>query len=192
VSGSLELLLKVEGNITELFLDITDNFTLGCSGEGITTLHQVLDEEVCEITTGEIETLDGVGQGKTLINGDGVRHTVTRVEHYTRCTTRSVKGQDGLDRNVERGCIEGLEHDLSHLFTVGLGVKRGFCEKDRMFLRGNTKLIVKSVMPNLLHIVPVCDNTVLNRVLESQNTTLGLSLVTGWGCWWTKGISMVG
>lgn len=47
-----------------------------------------------------------------------------------------------------------------------------------MLLWGYTKLIVESVMPNLLHVIPVRDDTVLNGVLESQDTTLGLSLIT--------------
>jgi hypothetical protein len=36
-------------------------------------------------------------------------------------------------------------------------------------------------MPDLLHIVPVGDNTVLNGVLEGQDTSLGLSLITDVG-----------
>jgi hypothetical protein len=33
-------------------------------------------------------------------------------------------------------------------------------------------------VPDLLHVVPVGDNTVLNGVSQSENTTLGLSLIT--------------
>merc|ERR1719228_377440 len=40
------------------------------------------------------------------------------------------------------------------------------------------ELVVESVMPDLLHIVPVGDNTVLNGVLEGKDTSLGLSLIT--------------
>jgi hypothetical protein len=35
------------------------------------------------------------------------------------------------------------------------------------------------VMPDLLHIVPVGDNTVLDGVLQSENATLRLGLVAG-------------
>jgi hypothetical protein len=34
------------------------------------------------------------------------------------------------------------------------------------------------VMPDLLHVVPVGDNAVLDGVLQSENTTLRLGLVT--------------
>merc|ERR1711988_1291105 len=36
-------------------------------------------------------------------------------------------------------------------------------------------------MPDLLHIVPVGDDTVLNWVLQGEDTTLGLSLITDVG-----------
>ena len=47
-----------------------------------------------------------------------------------------------------------------------------------MLVRYDTKLIEKSVMPNLFHVIPIIDNSVLNRILEQQNTSLGHSIVT--------------
>ena len=76
------------------------------------------------------------------------------------------------------GGVEGLEHDLSHLLTVGLGVKRGLGQKNGVLLRGNTELIVEGVVPDLLHIVPVGDNTVLDGVLQGEDTSLGLGLIS--------------
>merc|ERR1712051_1046249 len=39
----------------------------------------------------------------------------------------------------------------------------------------------KGVMPDLLHVVPVGDDSVLHRVLKGEDTPLGLSLVTDVG-----------
>ena len=55
-----------------------------------------------------------------------------------------------------------------------------------MFLRSDTKLVVKRVVPDLFHVVPVGYNTVLDGILEGQYTALGLGFVTlsginGWG-----------
>ena len=50
-----------------------------------------------------------------------------------------------------------------------------------MFLGSNTEFIVECVVPNLLHIIPVSDDTVLNRVLERQDTTFGLGFITDVG-----------
>ena len=78
-------------------------------------------------------------------------------------------------------CVESLEHDLGHFFAVGLGVEWGLGQKDGVLLWGNTQLVVEGVMPDLLHIVPVGDDTVLDWVLQGQDTTLGLGLVTDVG-----------
>ena len=50
-----------------------------------------------------------------------------------------------------------------------------------MIFRRNTELVVEGVMPDLLHVVPVADDTVLDGVLEGQDTPLGLRLVTDVG-----------
>ena len=50
-----------------------------------------------------------------------------------------------------------------------------------MFLRSYTEFVVESVMPDLLHVVPVGHDTVLDGVLEGEDTTLALGLVTDVG-----------
>ena len=40
------------------------------------------------------------------------------------------------------------------------------------------QLVVESVVPDPLHVVPVRHDAVLDRVLESQDTTLGLCFVS--------------
>ena len=47
-----------------------------------------------------------------------------------------------------------------------------------MLLWRDTQLIVERMVPDLLHVVPVGDDTVLDGVLEGQDTTLRLGLVT--------------
>ena len=47
-----------------------------------------------------------------------------------------------------------------------------------MFLGRNTQFVVKSVMPDLFHVIPICNHPMLDGVSESQYTTLGLRLVT--------------
>ena len=50
-----------------------------------------------------------------------------------------------------------------------------------MLLWGDSELVVEGVMPDLLHIVPVCDDAVLDGVLEGQDTSLGLGFVSDVG-----------
>ena len=105
-------------------------------------------------------------------------NTVTRVKHDTGGTSGGVQGQHSLDRDVHGWGVEGLEHDLGHLLSVALWVQRGLREQDRVLVRGHTKLVVEGVVPDLLHVVPVGDPTVLDRVLEREDTSLGDGLLT--------------
>ena len=82
-----------------------------------------------------------------------------------------------MNRHVERRDIECLEHDLRHLLSVYLGIERSLGEEDRVFLRGDAQFVEEGMVPNLLHVIPVGNNPVLNRILESENTTLSLGLI---------------
>ena len=106
---------------------------------------------------------------------------VTGVEHDAGGTAGGVQGQHGLDGDVHGRAVEGLKHDLGHLLAVGLGVERGLSEQDRVLLGGDTQLVVEGVVPDLLHVVPVGDDAVLDRVLQGEDTTLGLGLITDIG-----------
>merc|ERR1711974_85170 len=122
-----------------------------------------------------------MGKSITFIDGDGVGDTITRVHDDTSGTARCIEGKDSLDGNIHGGHVEGLKHDLGHLFTVGLGVQWGLSQEDGLLLWGNAELIVEGVMPDLLHVIPVGDDAVLNGVLQGEDTPLGLSLISDIG-----------
>merc|ERR1712078_314097 len=180
-SSGGHLLLEVKGNIAELLLDVTDNLTLSGGGERVATLSEDLHEVVGELTASQVQTKDGMGKSITLIDGDIVGDTISRVHDHTGGTTGGIEGEDGLDGNIHGGHVEGLEHDLSHLLTVSLGVEGSLSEEDGLFLGGNTEFIVEGVMPDLLHIIPVGDDTVFNGVFQGKDTSLGLSFISNIG-----------
>merc|ERR1712046_215166 len=124
---------------------------------------------------------DGVGESVTLVDGDTVGDTVTGVHDDTGGTAGGVQGEHGLDGDVHGGHVEGLEHDLGHLLTGSLGVEGSLGQEDGLLLGGNTELVVEGVVPDLLHVVPVGDDSVLNGVLQGEDTPLGLGLVTDIG-----------
>merc|ERR1712135_92626 len=175
------LLLEVKGNIAELLLDVTDNLTLSSGGERVTPLSEDLHQVVGQLTASQVQTEDGVGEGITFIDGDGVGDTISGVHDDTGGTAGGVQGEDSLDGDVHGGHVEGLEHDLGHLLSVGLGVEGSLSQEDGLLLGGNTQLVVEGVVPDLLHVVPVGDDSVLNGVLEGQDTSLGLGLVADIG-----------
>ena len=180
-SSSVHLTFKIEGNIAELLLDVADDFTFSGGGEGITTLSHDLHEVGGKIATSQVKTKDGVGKSITFVDGDGVRNTITGVKNDTSGTTRGVEGEDSLDGDVHGGGGEGLEHDLGHLFPVGLGVKRSLSEEDGGFLGGDTEFVVEGMVPDLLHVIPVGDDTVFNGVFQGEDTSLALGFITDVG-----------
>merc|ERR1719508_293918 len=180
-SSSGHLLLKVKGNIAELLLDVTDNLTLSSGGERVAALSEDLHQVVGELTSSKVKTDNSMGKGITFIDGDTMGDTISRVHDNTSGTARGIEGEDSLDGNIHGGHVEGLEHDLGHLLTVSLWVERSLSQEDGLFLWGNTELVVEGVVPDLLHIIPVGDDSVLNGVLEGEDTSLGLCFISNIG-----------
>merc|ERR1719154_83785 len=180
-SSSGHFLFKVKSNIAELLLDVTDNFTLSSGGERVATLSEDLHEVVGQLTASKVKTDNSMGKSITFIDWDSVGDTISRVHDNTSGTARGIEGKDSLDGNIHGGHVEGLEHDLGHLLTVSLGVEGCLSKEDGLFLRGNTELIVEGVVPDLLHVIPVGDDSVLNGVLEGKDTSLGLCLISNIG-----------
>lgn len=179
--SGLHLLLEVEGDVGELLLDVTNNFSFGGGGEGVSTFSEDLHEVVSKISSGKIETEDSVWEGITFVDWDSVGNTITGVKNDTGGTSGGVEGEDSLDGDVHGWGVEGLEHDLGHLLSVGLWVQWGLSEENWVFLWSNTEFVVEGVMPDLLHIVPVGDDTVLNWVLQGEDASLGLGFITDIG-----------
>ena len=179
--GGCHLLLEVEGNVAELFLDVPDDLTLSSGGERVATLGQDLHQVVGQVTAGQIQSEDGMGQGISLIDGHGVRHAITGIQDNTGGPTRGIEREHGLDGDVHGGSVEGLKHDLRHLLPVSLGVQGGLGEQYGVLLGGDTQLIVEGVVPDLLHVVPVGHDAVLDGVLQGEDTPLGLGLIADIG-----------
>merc|ERR1711931_358777 len=179
--GGGHLLLKVKSDVAKLLLDVADDLTLSGGDERVSSLSHDLHEVVGQIASGQIKTQDGVGESKTLINGDSVRDTISDVEDETGGTARGVQGEHGLDTHVGGGSTEGLEDNLDELLPVGFGVEGSLRVEMRRFIGRDSQLIVEGVMPDLLHVVPRGDNTVLDGVFQGENTSLGLGLVADVG-----------
>ncbi|KFO83820.1 hypothetical protein N320_10641, partial [Buceros rhinoceros silvestris] len=109
-----------------------------------------------------------MGQGVAFVDGHSVGNTITRVHHNTSGTTRGIQGQHSLDGYIHGWGVEVFTH-LCHLLSVGFGVQGSLCEQHRVLLRGYSQLVVESVVPDLLHVIPVGDDTVFNGVLQGQD-----------------------
>mmetsp|Transcript_2376 Transcript_2376/g.2943 ORF Transcript_2376/g.2943 Transcript_2376/m.2943 type:complete len:289 (-) Transcript_2376:36-902(-) len=175
---SLHLTVKVQGDVAKFLLNISDNFSFSRGGEGVAALSQNLHHVLCEVAASQIQSENGMRQSITLVDGHSVAHTITTVHHNSGSSARCIQGQHCLDGNIHRWDIEGLKHDLGHALAVGLWIQGCFGQQDWMLFWSHTQLIVEGMMPNLLHIIPICDDAMLNGILQGQHTSLALRLVS--------------
>jgi len=178
LSGKLLLNLEIIADIAELLLDLTDSLKVRSAVEGITTEKKKLDEVTGDVRTGNIKTTDEVHHGVTLANRDDVSNTITRIEHNTIKKTLSIKHKNGLDSNI--GSIETvlLEHHLDHLLTVLLRVQRSLGKKDLAVPGIDVETLMESVVPQVLHVLPAADDTVVKRIRDLELATGNGSLIT--------------
>merc|ERR1711988_1466294 len=182
----VDLLGEVVGHVAKVLLDLLGGLALGGGGEDNLGLLEDLADVVGKVATSEVDALDGVGHGVALVDGHGVGHTITTVHDDTGGAARGVQREHGLDVDVVPAHVEGLEHDLGHALTVVLGVHGSLGEEDTaavligfvVVADHHAELVVESVAPHLLHVVPVLHDTVLEGVLEDEDTALLLGLLT--------------
>ena len=105
-----------------------------------------------------------MGQVVTLTYGSCVSNTITRVDDDSSSTTSKVEGENALVGEVHCGKIESLKDDLGHFLSIDLRVVGRLSKENGVLLWGYSELLVECVVPDLLHIFPVLDNTVLNRL----------------------------
>merc|ERR1719409_484707 len=72
----LHLCVKIQGDVAELFLDITNDLALRCCGEGVATFRQNFHQVLCEVTSCEIETQDCMWQHIAFVDRHGVGDTI--------------------------------------------------------------------------------------------------------------------
>merc|ERR1712178_289137 len=185
-SEGIDLLAEVHGHVAEVLLDLLGRLALGGGGQGDLGLLEDLADVVGEVTTSQVVALDGVGHGVTLVDRDGVGHTITTIDDNTSGTARGVQGEHSLDGNIESTSVEGLEDDLGHALTVLLRVHRSLGEQNTagvliglgLVTDDHAELVVESVTPHLLHVLPVLHDAVLEGVLQDEDTALLLGLLT--------------
>mmetsp|Transcript_2869 Transcript_2869/g.10939 ORF Transcript_2869/g.10939 Transcript_2869/m.10939 type:complete len:211 (-) Transcript_2869:132-764(-) len=174
----LELRLVVLCNICEFLLDVSYNLSLGGGGEIVSSLRKNLHEVVGYVASSQVHSENGVWKSISLINWNSVGNTITRVQYDTSGTSRSVQGEYSLDSYVHCWNVESLKHDGSHLLSVLFWVHWSLSKENRMLLWGHSELIVEGVMPDLLHIVPVGNHTVLNWIFKLKDSSFRLGFVT--------------
>ena len=92
-------------------------------------------------------------------------YSISRVHHSFCGTSGYLKRKHCLDRYVHCWDTEGFEQDLCHTFAIGLGIEWCLSQKDWVFFRRDTELVVESVVPHLFHVVTTGDDPMLTGIL---------------------------
>lgn len=71
-----------------------------------------------------------------------------------------------------------VKHDLAHLLAVPERVHRRFCEQNLLAFGVDLELLVKSIIPQVLHVIPLLDDAILHGVAYLQHGAGGGRLVT--------------
>lgn len=136
------------------------------------------DHVVGDASTSNEVFLDGMTNGESLIHGHCMGDTISRIANNTGGSTVGVERQHGLDGNVKSLHIVGLEHDLSHLFSVDFWVCGSLSQENFVFTWVNSKLVLEAVIPDSLHLLPLGDDTGLNWIGDVEDTSHLLSLIS--------------
>ena len=102
-----------------------------------------------------------MGHRVTLIDWDHSRSTVARVDDKTRKSTGCEKRHDGWVCDKDVLSLETFEQNLDHALPGASWIRAvGLSYEDTTgLIRCAPQLVVKGVMPNMLNIVPVPNDT---------------------------------
>ena len=101
----------------------------------------------------------GMQNGDTIINKDCVANIFYRVDNKTGSSSFKVEVKFGLIGYKESLDPEILEHEGSHLQSIGLWVSWGLGKHDIVLRWVNFELIGEAEVPNLPHSTPIGNDT---------------------------------
>merc|ERR1719204_2350457 len=100
-----------------------------------------------------------------------MRDTLAAVEDESGRPALTEESQNTLDRDVQQGHVEHLEHNLDHPFSVRLWVVRRLRQQDGMSRRIHLQFLEKGVFPELFHVLEILDDAILDWIVQSQFLT---------------------
>ena len=158
-------------------LNLLDDLKLGRRVEHIALSAEQQLQVLRHVSTANIDTLNSIVDSVALVDGRAVAAAVTGIEHQASRVTTRIQTQDSLLLEEDLRRAELLKEDVGRLSSIVVRVERRLSEKDGMLLRRDLQL-VEYVAPKLLHIIPVSDDTVLDGIVQFENTLELVSSLT--------------
>jgi hypothetical protein len=154
----------------------SSNIFFSTGYEIVTSFSEDSTEIISELSTGKIISLDTVRERVTLEDWNGVRNTITTIDNTTSSSTGGVERKNSLDRNIELWNLEVFKENLAHLFSVFKWVSWGFSKHSTVVFWLDSEFIEITMMPDFLHIIPIGNNTIFNRIMKFTDTSFGNSI----------------
>merc|ERR1711955_48274 len=170
--GRLEESLRVPEPLVTDGDDLTVGQLIGLlQGSGSSSSGHLLLEVEGDIAEFLLDVPDNLPLGS---GGEGVA-TLSEDLHQVvgELTSSQVQTDDGVRESVTFIDGDTMGDTVTSIMTIPVVRPEAY--------RGSTQLVVEGVVPDLLHVVPVGDDSVLNRVLEGEDTSLGLGLISNIG-----------
>ena len=126
---------------------------------------------LCDISSADVNPLNRIIDGESLENGTTMANTVATIKDEARCLASGIQTQHGLLLEEDLGDAELLEENVGSLSAVIVRIKRWICQQNGVLFRRDLELI-ENMAPKRFHIIPVGDDTVLNRVVELEDSAV--------------------
>ena len=98
-------------------------------------------------------------------------NTVTTIKNKAGSLTSGVQTQDSLLLKENLRDAKLLKENIGSLCAVIVRIKWWICQQNGMLFWRNLKLI-KNMAPKSFHIIPVCDNTVLDWIIKLEDSAI--------------------
>ena len=170
--------LEVQSDEACGLLDAFDSIKLGGWRGELVNIGEQPHDVVSEDAACDLHLLDGKRDGIAITDGDSVAHTITRVDDETGVAAMGDQGCDSLVGDVDFADLEFLEHNLHHFLSVFPGILGRLGKEDAALAGVLAELLLEDVVPDLLHIVPVMDDTRYDGVRKREDTSPVLSFVS--------------
>lgn len=164
------------GHIALQLLDPLHYFELSRRVEDVAGSSEQQLQVLGHITATEVNSLDGVVDGEAFEDWAAMAHTITTVKDDSGCLTTRIQAQDGLLLEEDFWSAELLKEDVRSFDAIAVRVEWRLRQQDRVLLRRHLQL-VEHVSPQLLHVVPVLNDAVLNRIIKFKNALVLVLLV---------------
>lgn len=159
-----------------VLFDVPHDLELSCRVECIASTAQELHQVGCHVAAAHVHSLSRIRDRVAFVDGTSMCDAVTAVKHNTSGQSARIERKDCLCLEEQVGNTESFEEHLRGLDTVADGIVGRLSQQHAMFSWVDLELI-EDVSPDGLHLLPVADDSMLNRVVKLDNTFVFLRLL---------------